>query len=48
VALVFHAMSMSIGTGLPGDGLEWVKHRAGAARMGWDIAGGWFRAGVGT
>jgi len=48
VALVFRAASMSIGTGLPGDGLEWAKRAAGAARMGQDIARGQFAVGVGT
>jgi len=48
VALVFCAASMSIGTGLPGDRLEWAKHVAGTAGTGWDIARGRFVAGVGT
>jgi len=39
---------MSIGTGLPGDGLEWVKRTAGTARTGQDIAKGQFTVGVGT
>jgi len=36
VALVFRAVSMSIGTGLPRDGLEWAKRVAGAVRTGQD------------
>src|SRR5438270_891650 len=30
--LFFRAASMSIGTGLPGDGLEWAKRAGGAVR----------------
>jgi len=48
VALVFRAASMSIGTGLPGDGLEWVKRAAGTAGSGQDIARGQFAVGAGT
>ena len=40
VTLVFHAVSMSIRTELPGDGLEWVKCRAGGVGMGWNITRG--------
>jgi len=47
VALAFHAVSMSIRTGLPGDGFEWVNHGGGAARTGQDIARGRFMDGVG-
>jgi len=47
VALVFRATSMSIGTGLRGDGLEWAKHAAGAVGMGRDIAKGRLAVGVG-
>src|SRR6266571_3328085 len=35
--LFFHAASMSIGTGLPGDGLEWAKRAGGA--VGTDQSG---------
>jgi len=40
--------SMSIGTGLPGDRLEWAKRVAGTAGMGWNIARGRFAAGIRT
>jgi len=48
VALVFRAASISIGTGLPGDGLEWAKRAAGAAGLGQDIARGRFAVGART
>jgi len=48
VVLVFRAASMSIGTGLPEDRLEWMKRAAGVAGSGWDIARGRFAPGVGT
>jgi len=47
VALAFHAASMSIGTGLPGDGFEWANRGGGAAGTGRDIARGRFMDKVG-
>src|SRR6266511_546217 len=46
VALAFRAVSMSIGTGLPGDRFEWVNHGGGAAGSGRDIARGRLMDGV--
>jgi len=48
VVLVFCAASMSIGTGLPGDGLEWAKRATGVVGLGWDTAKGRFAPGVRT
>jgi len=45
--LAFRAASMSIGTGLPGDGFEWANRGGGAAKTGRDIARGRFMDGVG-
>jgi len=47
VPLAFRAASMSIGTGLPGDGFEWANRGGGAAGTGRDITRGRFMDGVG-